>query len=356
MTVRARGGRGGGDRVLAQAGELAPVLHQQREVVGVGEQPAGELGGRVASSRLSSRSSSWPARQRAPLHEPRVVALQQPGQLAVEAQLVAAVVERRDATKTAMSQIASACAASSGERAPRSPGSRARVGRRGVEEHRRRALEQLSRALERHERVLERRRSGVGDDRLHLPTLRRQARLDRRPIVLDGDPVIRGSPYGRSLRAGNGFTRARALRAKSATWVGGGSARLGLLARAPPVSTSAESIPARRAPATSISRRSPTARMRPGPRRSRAASYIGRLGLADDGSACGRLAVSTPASTAPVPGHGPSGIGKVASRVAPISSAPRRTAWVAIAQLVEVEARRGRRRRRRPRAWRTACR
>jgi hypothetical protein len=40
-------------------------------------------------------------------------------------------------------------------------------------------------------------------------------------------------------------------------------------------------------------------------------------------------AVSTAASTAPVPGQGPSGIGNTASRVAPIRSAPRRTAWVA---------------------------
>ena len=41
------------------------------------------------------------------------------------------------------------------------------------------------------------------------------------------------------------------------------------------------------------------------------------------------VAVSIAARTAPVPGHGPSGIGKLESRVAPISSAPRSTAWVA---------------------------
>ena len=41
------------------------------------------------------------------------------------------------------------------------------------------------------------------------------------------------------------------------------------------------------------------------------------------------VAVSIAASTAPVPGQGPSGIGKLESRVAPISSAPRSTAWVA---------------------------
>ena len=41
------------------------------------------------------------------------------------------------------------------------------------------------------------------------------------------------------------------------------------------------------------------------------------------------VAVSIAARTAPVPGHWPSGIGKLESRVAPINSAPRRTAWVA---------------------------
>ena len=41
-------------------------------------------------------------------------------------------------------------------------------------------------------------------------------------------------------------------------------------------------------------------------------------------------ASSTAASTAPVPGHGPSGMGNVRSRLRPISSAPRMTAWVPI--------------------------
>ena len=68
----------------------------------------------------------------------------------------------------------------------------------------------------------------------------------------------------------------------------------------------------------------------PGPSRSRAASYIGGSGLPTIRSAGRPAAVSTAASTAPVPGHGPSGIGKVGSRLAPISSAPRSTAWVAI--------------------------
>ena len=81
---------------------------------------------------------------------------------------------------------------------------------------------------------------------------------------------------------------------------------------------------------TSISSRSPTARQRPSPSRSRAASYIAGSGLPATRSAVRPAAVSIAASTAPVAGHGPSGIGNVASRVAPISSAPRSTAWVAI--------------------------
>ena len=72
-----------------------------------------------------------------------------------------------------------------------------------------------------------------------------------------------------------------------------------------------------------------------------------RVGLADDASPSRSVAYSSAATIAPVPGHSPSSVGNVRSRPAAIISAPASTAWVAVAQLGEVEARRGRRRRRR---------
>ena len=49
------------------------------------------------------------------------------------------------------------------------------------------------------------------------------------------------------------------------------------------------------------------------------------------------VAYSSAATIAPVPGHWPSAAGNVRSRPAAIISAPASTAWVAVAQLGEVE-------------------
>jgi hypothetical protein len=95
-----------------------------------------------------------------------------------------------------------------------------------------------------------------------------------------------------------------------------------------PVITSAPSIPAFAATARSVSTRSPTSSARPGPSRSSAAWTIAGDGLPTF-YATTPAAVSTAATTAPVPGQAPSGIGKKGSRPAVTRVAPRIAAWAA---------------------------
>ena len=122
---------------------------------------------------------------------------------------------------------------------------------------------------------------------------------------------------------------------ESATCVGCGSAASAWSRDVAPVSTSAESMPARRAPATSTSSRSPTrevaARPEPvaaPPRTSPAPA------CRPHGRPCGRVAASIAASMAPRAGPRPVGHRERRGRgVAPISSAPRSTACVGDPQL-----------------------
>jgi hypothetical protein len=76
------------------------------------------------------------------------------------------------------------------------------VGRRQVEQHGERPVQQPSRPLERDDRVVERGGLPVGDDVAHLGGLLVEPCLDRRQEVLDGDPVERRQPEGQLARRG----------------------------------------------------------------------------------------------------------------------------------------------------------
>ena len=98
----------------------------------------------------------------------------------------------------------------------------------------------------------------------------------------EDDSTSRREPRRRRtwVRASVALRRGVSTRRRAAR--GPGSAATASARVVTPVRTSAESRPARRAPATSTSSRSPTASVLPSPRRSRAASYIEGSGLPID--------------------------------------------------------------------------
>ena len=161
-----------------------------------------------------------------------------------------------------------------------------------------------------------------------VPPRREPARRRRVPLDPTSSPASTRSPRRRRRRAAQPAVGTNAA-SESAMKVGGGRRlrpRCGTPRRSRPAPG-----PGRRGGRRG--RRSPAGRRRRGCGRGRGGrgrpSYIVGSGLPITIEALRPTAVSTAASTAPVPGHGPSGIGKTASRVAPIRSAPRRTAWVA---------------------------
>src|SRR6185436_16449896 len=164
-----------------------------------------------------------------------------------------------------------------------------------------------------------------GGDAVHR--LVRREPVEQAPVALARGVLVVGVPaHGQPAGPWPWRTRSASV---SATATGSGSLAAAASARVlPPVSTMAPSRWAAAAPARSTSTRSPTTSARPWPRRSSAVRYSHASGLPTL-RAVRPVAYSTAATIVPVPGHGPSGMGKVASRPAASRSAPRSPACVA---------------------------